>query len=66
MKKILCYILLVFAIGSFVSESMHGFMNLKLIYYNLYPDKYYEKDKLYISKKEENNSTSSSGSNSPG
>lgn len=64
MKKILCYITLVFAIGGLISESMHSFKNLKLIYYNLYPDKYYEKDKFYIYKKEENNSTSSSGLNS--
>ncbi|MFH6989466.1 hypothetical protein ACHRVW_17130 [Flavobacterium collinsii] len=64
MKKILCYVTLVFAFGGLISESMNDFMNLKLIYYNLHPDKYYEKDKLYIYKKEENNSTSSSGSNS--
>ena len=64
MKKILCYITLVFAIGGFISESMHNFMNLKLIYYNLYPERFYEKEKLYIYKKEENNSSSSSGANS--
>jgi hypothetical protein len=64
MKKILCYVTLVFAFGGLISESMNDFMNVKLIYYNLHPDKYYEKDKLYIYKKEENNSTSSSGSNS--
>lgn len=48
----------------FISESMHNFMNFKLIYYNLHPERFYEKEKLYIYKKEENNSRNSSGKNS--
>ncbi|MDQ8013089.1 MAG: hypothetical protein REI96_11615 [Flavobacterium nitrogenifigens] len=64
MRKLLCYIILVFAIGGLISESMHNLMDLKLIYYNLDPAKYYEKDKLYVYKKENNNSSNSSGNNS--
>lgn len=64
MRKLLAYITLVFAIGALISELTHNFRDLKLIYYNLDPAKYYEKDKLYIYKIENNNSSNSSGSNS--
>ncbi|WPO77476.1 hypothetical protein [Flavobacterium sp. KACC 22761] len=64
MRKLLCSITLVFAIGGLISESMHNLADLKLIYYNLDPAKYYIKDKLYINKIENNNSSNSSGSNS--
>ncbi|WP_343589168.1 hypothetical protein [Flavobacterium sp.] len=64
MRKLLAYITLVFAIGALISELAHNFSDLKLIYYNLDPAKYYEKDKLYIYKIENNNSSNSSGSNS--
>ncbi|MCP2025948.1 hypothetical protein L1276_001088 [Flavobacterium sp. HSC-32F16] len=64
MKKLVCYITLIFAIGGLISESINNFMNLKLIYYNFDPGKYYEEDKLYVYKKENNNSSNSSGFNS--
>lgn len=64
MRKLLAYFILIFAIGGLISELIHNFRDLKLIYYNLDPAQYYEKDKLYIYKKENNNSSNSSGSNS--
>ncbi|WP_433829499.1 hypothetical protein [Flavobacterium anhuiense] len=64
MRKLLCCVILVFAFGALISELMHNFRDLKLIYYNLDPSKYFEKDKLYIDKIENNNSSNSSGSNS--
>jgi len=48
MKKLLCYICIIWALLSLVSEFALNFPKLKLIYYSFNTEKYFEEDELII------------------
>jgi hypothetical protein len=51
MKKLLCYICIIWALLSLISEFALKFPKLKLIYYSFNTEKYFEEDELIIQDK---------------